>query len=164
MKIKKLNKKAQEEIVGFVLIIIIVAIALLFMIGFSLRSDNEKFIESYEANSFLQAMLQHTSSCRQDYSDYKSIRELISLCEGKKECENNKDSCEVLEKELREILDNSWKVGEDWPEKGYNLTINSETGKIIEISKGNSTLNYKGSVQEFSKSGKMTKIELYIYY
>ncbi len=53
MSHKKIQKKAQEELVGFALIIIIVAVILLFLIVFSLRSNEKEAVESYEVNSFI---------------------------------------------------------------------------------------------------------------
>ena len=62
MEIKR--KKAQEEMVGFALIIILVAVILLIFLGFSLRDQEKETIESYEVESFIQSFLQYTSDCR----------------------------------------------------------------------------------------------------
>ena len=57
------EKKGQEEMVGFALILILVAIIVLVFIGFSIRSPEKESVESYEVESFLQSMLQYTTEC-----------------------------------------------------------------------------------------------------
>ena len=60
----KQKNKGQEEMVGFALIVIIVAIILLVIIGLSLGTrGNREAVQSYEAESFLSAALQYTSNC-----------------------------------------------------------------------------------------------------
>ena len=71
------NKKAQEEMVGFSLIIIIVAIIILVLFSVSLRSKGN-IQESYETDNFMQAFLQYTTECSVSYSsNYLDVRRLI---------------------------------------------------------------------------------------
>jgi len=59
----KYNKKAQEEMVGFALIIIVVAVILLVFLSIGLRKDGREDVESYEVASFIQSLLQYHTSC-----------------------------------------------------------------------------------------------------
>ena len=73
------NKYGQEEMVGFALIMIIVAIILLIFLSFSLGKSEKETVESYEVESFIQSMSQYTTDCR-DNLEYVSIQKLIFDC------------------------------------------------------------------------------------
>src|SRR3989338_7618354 len=157
---KSMPKKAQEEMIGFAIIIVLVSVILLAFLGFSLSKSRPNAIESYEVNNFVQAFLQYTTDCSEtDYSEYFSIQDLIFECDKKEKCSNGDDTCVVLEKTLDGLIDEAWQVGEDSPYKGYKLMINSEDNNkvitnIFNITKGNITMDYKGSSQQFSKRKK----------
>ena len=154
------NKKAQEEMVGFSLIIIIVAIIILVLFSVSLRSKGN-IQESYETDNFMQAFLQYTTECSVGYnSNYLDVRRLIRKCaeDSDSKCLNDKDTCFVLNQTVTGILEQSWQVGEEWPYKGYNFTINYEDLEVLSISKGVSTINYKGSSQNLDQIDIFLKI------
>jgi len=148
------KKKAQEEMVGFALIIIIVAVILLFFINFYIRSGEKESVESYEADSFIQAFLHYTTEC-EDYLEYLSIQKLIFECNDDALCLNDdKEACDILNSTLKNIVDKTWKVGEDMPVKGYELkiTANEEEIPFISFMGGNITGNYRGAVQLLPES------------
>lgn len=151
MSHKKIQKKAQEELVGFALIIIIVAVILLFLIVFSLRSNEKEAVESSEVNSFIQAFLQYSTDCR-DNLEYFSVQDLISECNNEAVCLDERDSCEVLNSTLKNIIGVSWKVGQDRPVKGYDLKITANKREIIALKAGNITRNDKGAGQSLPDS------------
>ena len=117
-------KKAQEEMVGFALIIIIVAVILLIFLGFALRGQEKETVESYEVESFIQSFLHYTSDCR-DNLEFLSVQKLISGCSNNVRCLDGRSTCEVLEPILKGIVEESWSTGADKPIKGYELRINS---------------------------------------
>ena len=159
------SKFGQEEIVGFALIIIMVAVILLVFLGFSLKKPPKEPIESYEVESFIQAFLQYTSDCRDAGNlEYLSIRKLIFDCNNNKMCLDETPACEVLESTLTEITEESWKVEEDRPIQGYNLTITVNGEDLLFFEKGNITNNYRGSMQDFVKSGSSFDISFTAYY
>ncbi len=165
MKSFKIRKKAQEEMVGFALIMIIVAVILVIFLGFYLRSPQKEIVESYEVNSFIQALLQYTSNCEESYeSNYLSIKKLIIACDNEETCFNGEKSCEVLNLTLKEIAEESWKIGEDNPVKGYELKIDSGNRTKLKISEGNITKNFKSSMQDFSIGGNSMKVFFTSYY
>ena len=156
------NKKAQEEMVGFALIVILVAVILLVFLGFSLNKSRGQNIKSYEADSFLQSMLQYTTQCKDNFG-YLSVKDLIFACSSGNQCLDGSDSCSTLNSTLEGIMNQSWIIEKGSPIKGYELSINSSNGNTILIKTGNSTLNSKGSSQDFSKSGTSINILLKIY-
>ena len=141
-----LKKQAQEEMVGFALILIIVSIIIIVFISLTLTKPQTEEVESYKVNSFLQALLQHTTDC-EDNLDYLSIQKLIFRCESGGRCLDNRDTCKVLNDTLEDIISDAWRVSE---EGGYVLEIISGQDIILSLSKGNKTRSYKGAVQPFS--------------
>ena len=155
INIKRKSTKAQEEIVGFALIIIIVAIVILFLLSISLKKSGKENVESYEADSFLQTTLQYTAECGPEKRVF-SVQELIFLCDEEKPCfeaepaRNLEEikSCDILNQTVRGILEQSWKTGQNQPVKGYEFKIASNTKEILFIKEGNITGNYKGALQD----------------
>ena len=152
-KMKK-NKKAQEEMIGFALIIILVSVILLVFLAFSLNKPKTEATGSYEVNSFLQATLQYTTTCQTSsgIKKFNDVQNLIFECELENECSNGEETCKVLNETLTELLKESWPIGEDRPNKGYELIINTDEELILNIQEGNITKNCRGSSQSFSKS------------
>ncbi len=156
-------KKAQEEMIGFVLIVILVAIILLVLVGFSLRTEQREEVESYEVESFIQAMLQQTSDCK-DNQGYLSIDKLIFGCANSESCLDGRGECLVLSDNLRGIVQESWRT-ENRPIAGYELKIlNGEESLIPEMKEGNQTKNYKSSLSEFDRGGNQIQISFRAYY
>lgn len=156
--LKKKKTKAQEEMIGFALIIILVSVILLAFLGFSLNKSKSEGIPSYEVDNFLQAFLQYTTDCK-DYKKYFTIQDLIFECERNpnNKCLNEEETtCEVLNSTLKGILDESWNVSEQSFYKRYELIIyldDDDPKQIIDpIVKGNSTGSYKSGFQEFTKT------------
>ena len=150
-KNKMKNKLAQEEIVGFALIIIIMAVIILFFLVFYLKEERES-VESYEANSFIQAFLHYTTEC-ENYREYLSIQKLIFECEKDFVCLNERNSCEVLNSTLKGIVEESWKTGGDRPVKGYEMNITSGQKELIYFKEGEISASYQGAKQDFLSSG-----------
>jgi len=158
-----MKNKAQEEIVGFALIMIIVAVILLIFLGFSLRSPQKEIVESYEVDSFIQTLLQYTTDCR-DNLEYLSVQKLIFNCNSEEECLDGRSSCEALNLTLIKIVEETWMVGEDRPIQGHELEIIVDDAKMLFFKQGNITRNYKGSSQDFSRRGKNYEIFFKAYY
>lgn len=167
--IRKNAYKGQEEMVGFALIIIIVAVILLVFLSISLRDTDRETVESFEVESFIQAFLQHTSDCRRvDNLDFLSVQRLIFSANNEDLCLDGRSAGEALNKTLIEIMDDSWKIGEDRPVKGRKLEILADNGielkELLFIDEGNMTPNSKGAVQEFYRSGSDISINFVLYY
>jgi hypothetical protein len=163
--IKKLKRKGkgQEEIAGFAVILVLVAIILLVFLVFYLKKPQSEEIQSYEVSSFIQSFLQFTTSCEQN-SGNLSVQELIFQCEREAECSSGMKSCKVLNDTLNGILTESWKVGELYPNKGYNLNITSNGKEMLILKKGEVTQEWKGSEQDFAKGNDNIYILFNAYY
>lgn len=140
----------QEEMVGFALIIIIVAVILLIFLGFFLRKPQKDIVESYEVESFIQAFLQYTTDCRYNL-EYLSVQKLIFKCNEGEICLDGRETCDILNSTLEGIVEESWEVEGDRPIKGYELRIILDEEELLILKKGNVTRNYKGSVQYLAK-------------
>jgi hypothetical protein len=160
---KIINKSGQEEMIGFVMIVIRVAVILLVFIGFSLRTSQTQDIESYEVESFIQASLQHTTECRDNFG-YLSVDKLIFECMNGGECSDGENACEVLSNSLGEITREAWRI-ENRPVEGYRLEVLLEGEPLIpEMFEGNETNNHKGAIQDFSRAGASIQIFFRAYY
>jgi len=161
MKMLNKNKKAQEEMVGFAIILVIVAVIILIVLGFMANNPSEsKELESYEVDSFLDSVLGYTTDCKNTYGIPMDIKNLIQFCKENKECSNNLNSCNVLETTLEDIMKTSWKTGKNRPIKGYTLNITAGQESIYSKTNGNITYNSKTGFQDVSSA----QIKLNIYY
>ena len=150
-------------VAGFVIIVIIVAIILLFFLSFYLKSEKKESIESYEADSFIQSFLHYTTECR-DYLEYLPVQELIFECSNGAMCLDDQEACDILNSALRDIVKESWSVGEDRPIKGYELNITTNQEELVSFRDGNTTGNYKGAKQDLAKGGDSVEIFFRAYY
>ena len=151
--------------IGFALIIILVAVILLVFLGVSLNKNKKDFLGYNEVDSFIQSTLAYTTSCAEDQDTYYSIKNLITECVNyESDCLDGRKTCDVLNSTLKGILDESWKISENTPIKGYDFMIRVEETELIFFKEGNSTNDYKGSVQEFSSRGVSIVIDLTAYY
>ena len=149
--------------IGFVMIIILVAVILLVFVGFSLRSSQTEDVESYEVESFIQASLQHTTEC-EDKFGYLSVDRLIFNCINGEECLDGREACDALSSSLEGITSQAWKI-ENRPVEGYRLEVLLEGEPLIpEIFEGNESNNHKGAVQDFSKGGNSIQVFFRAYY
>ena len=147
-----IGKKGQEEIVGFVLIIVIVAVVFLIFLGIFLRQKPISASESIDVSQFLESSMEYTTSCVTSfYPDYRKLGELFKECLSKTKCLDERETCEVLNETFGKIIENSWQIGEDNPLKGYEFVSEySPSGDspkeiILSLSSGNCTGTLKGS-------------------
>ena len=136
------SKKSQEEMVGFALIVILVTIILLVFLFFSLRTPQKELVENYEVDNFMQALLYTTTDCR-DNIEYLSVEDLIYACNDNENCLDERDSCEVLNSTLQNLITEGWGVGDRY--LGYNFNIKSDNSAIFSLKQGNSTNNWKNA-------------------
>ncbi len=158
------SKKAQEEIVGFVLIILIVLVVFVVILGLMLRkgpSSNLK--ESTEIMQFLESAMQYTTDCALSYEPaYSKLSELLQECnQGISICLSGKKPCAVAEETLTKIIDLSFPIGEDSSIKSYEFTsiqtTNNIEKEILTITKGNCTQRIRGvSLPVFTQKGTIT--------
>ena len=127
IKIKrKSRKKAQQEILGFVLIVVLVTIMGVVFLSFSIGKSRPTKQTSAEISNLLEASMYHTTDCAVNYvPQYREVQDLIKECyrNPEQKCLNSLTVCTVLETTLKNLIDQSLKVGEDAPNKAYSLKI-----------------------------------------
>jgi hypothetical protein len=158
----KKNRLGQEEMVGFAVIVVIIGVILLVALGFFLRNPTESGVESYEIESFIQSSLQVTTDCESEI-DFLSVQKLVSSCNNNDKCLDNRDSCEVLNSTLSNLVESSWQAGNGSAIKGYNLKVIIDEQTKLEIKKGNETSNYKSGFQGFARGGNSYEVSLDVY-
>ena len=149
--IKKTAKKGQHEILGFVMIIVIIAVIGVIFLGISLRQGRSEIIynEDAEITNFLSSSTKYTTDCILKEPLYADMRELISGCYSKDTCKDssdlNREACSVLNKTYSEMLDIAWPAGSDRPIKYYKISFYFQKGTndpatknvFMEIESGN---------------------------
>lgn len=146
-----MKRRGQEEIVGFVLIVVIVSIAFLVFLTIFLRQDTSNLeVESQEVYSFLESSLEYTSDCATSFAPaYHDVGELLSECLSNSRCIDGRDSCEVLNETLSEILENSFVVKEGSFLRGFEFNSYYERGnsseEIFTYSKGDCSGSLRGA-------------------
>ena len=149
MKNTTKKKRAQSEMVGFALIVIIVSIIIVIFVSISLnKSHSSTQGKSYQTDSFLQSMLGYTTTCF-ERGQYLSLSNVITKCIEGGVCSDGSDPCSIMNESIKQMVDNSWKVGGDYLTKGYDLNISSQGKTIYSLHKGNITNIKKESVQPF---------------
>ena len=139
----KMKKKGQEEIIGFVLIVVIVAIIFLIFLGISVRQQapvTQK--ESGDVSQFLESMMTYTTECAiGSGTSFINLGGLVRECYSGSSCGSGENTCKILTKTIQETVESNWRIGADRPVKGYifNATYSSEATRknIAFISKGN---------------------------
>jgi len=116
------SKRSQEEVIGFVLIILFVSIIALVFLGLNLRKGGIKQ-ESVEIENFLSSLMRHTSSCQPSRGSFYDIKDLGKACYESEKCLDGRTACEVLGEEVEKIMEKVWPVGENYPNKKYKLEL-----------------------------------------
>jgi len=148
------RKKGQEEIVGFILIVVIIAIAFVVFLGIKLRNPEPAQRESEILYQFIESSMEQTTDCAiRENSKNLALNELIRECHSfNNTCFNGEGSCAEAEKTIRNILKSAWTVGPDNVYKGYEFNaeyhynLSSEINeRFISIAEGNCTNNFVGN-------------------
>ena len=160
-----IKKKAQEEIVGFAIILILVGVILLIFLALSMAKPSKKSVESFEARDFLQSAFQVNTPCEINFEPNHSVKELIFYCENRENCLNGATACEILNSTLKNILKEAFVVGNESSKKGYALNISDGSGnEVLNLEAGNVTTGiFKSSIQEASRGGNSFVAKFSIY-
>jgi len=167
------GKKAQEEIVGFVLIIVLVAVIAVIFLGISLRQPSTANAQqSTEISSFLNSISSYTSDCEEYKDNYKSVKQLIAGCYEGRICIDSRAECEVLHNTLNNLVSSTYTVANGSRIWYYSLKLEDDTEQklIADISASQSgeykcpySLKYN-DLQFSSGSGKILNLRLDICY
>lgn len=128
-----MNRKGQEEMIGFAMIVVIVSLMIIGFLAFSMRSSGSNKLESAEVGEFLDSVMHTTTECTGgSVNSHLDIGELIKECYNNplKVCLNSEKSvCAYLNETLEEVIVKSWSVGSDKYYTGFKLNINFEPKK-----------------------------------
>ncbi|MEK6910312.1 MAG: hypothetical protein AABW82_00905 [Nanoarchaeota archaeon] len=146
------NKKGQEEIVGFALVIIIVAVVGLLLLGLAIRSgDKGAKSDNYEIRQFLDSSMHVSSDCSlRSNIDYASVSDLVRECyrNQARECLSSGEKvCLALNRSLQGIINSGLKIGPERPNKGFmmNISFEQKTGEsssFLELKDGKCDKDY----------------------
>jgi hypothetical protein len=155
---KKIARKAQEEMLGFVLIILLVVIAGVILLAVNINKPAEER-KSTEARNLMESVLAYTTGCAMDYEpNYKDVKELIGSCIDGADCANSDVSaCDALNLTLFALFDSS--LDKEFKSGRINSYSFSVSGKdnstIISLSKGNCSKSVVyGAYQPLISSGR----------
>jgi hypothetical protein len=97
-------KRAQQEMVGFVLIIVLVVVAMMVFLVISMNKPLVS-VESEYANSMLTSVLAYTTDCVVSEPDIEDMMKLVIDCKENKKCGNmNKMACEYMNETLTKVM------------------------------------------------------------
>tara|TARA_B100001971_G_C18208248_1_gene548986 strand:+ start:797 stop:1291 length:495 start_codon:yes stop_codon:yes gene_type:complete len=134
------NLKGQQEMVGFVLIVVLVVIAIMSFLIFSFINVPEKS-DSLRVEVLIGSIMKMTTKCAIVYEpDYDDYGELFKSCYQNKRCSNLEvDACEYLNSSLKDLMEDLTK-GENIISY-YELDFASigDTERILKIDGGNCT-------------------------
>jgi hypothetical protein len=163
------NKKAQNEIVGFVMIVVIVIIIGVIFFSLSIGRGGTSRQTSAELAHFLSATMQYTTNCSTSYLPvYENIGGLTKACFDEEVCIDGKNPCKELNQTLDKIIRESLGVSEQASKKAYHLNIyyNDSAGiePIINMSQGNfeKCASQPGALESLDKKPGAINLELEI--
>jgi hypothetical protein len=149
------KRKGQEEIVGFVLIVVIIVVAFVIFLGIKLRNPEPAQKQSEIIYQFLESAMEQTTECVLNQNGRNAVMDdLVKECYSNNNvCNSGETSCNVVEKTMVNILNNTWKVGPEYPYKGYEIKANyfdnsssrEPREEVFLISKGNCNNSFDGN-------------------
>ncbi len=151
-------KKSQEEIIGFVLIILLVTVIAIVFLAISLRKEVER-LPSDEIESFLQASMRYSTECFISPERRYNLKDVIVSCaETNERCMNNQTACVNLNETMGFLLRQSWAPCPDCPANSYNFHVFDEDNRTLASLKGGNCSGTRTYSQVFlpSYSGKIT--------
>ena len=139
-----MKNRGQQEILGFVLIVVMVVVGMMVFLVISLRNSPETK-GSLEVGNLLDAVMRDTTECAIIYEpDYDSFEDLFKSCYQGDSCSNlNRPACDYLNESLKAVIDDLMKSEADvsFYQIDFFAKDSGENSEILKISKGNCTGN-----------------------
>ncbi len=167
-KLKTKNKRAQEEIVGFVTIVLIVSVVALVFLGISFRKTTP-VESSTKVENFIASMMGVTTDCSvKKTPQYLDYSELTKACYKGTKCYDGRKACEALKNITEEIMDSTFRITNEsstnyYSIKSYyleNASLEETEGLMIQtVEKGNCTGTRSGNTQSMSALPGIIRIE-----
>lgn len=116
------NRKGQQEIAGFVLIVVLVVVALMVFLVISLKKPAVE-ANSKKADDLLSSLMSYTTECIVSEPSYENVQDLIKSCYENRMCKNFKqNSCEYLNQTLSDITKGLLSTSGDNSITSYEIT------------------------------------------
>jgi len=118
-------KRSQQEILGFVVIIMLVVIIGVIFLGISIRKGAREdiFTDDAEIANFLSVSKKYTSNCVLREPFYADLEDMIKACYNHEVCVDERHACSVVEELYSGMLNEMWPADADRPIKYYKLDI-----------------------------------------
>ncbi|MEK6918975.1 MAG: hypothetical protein AABW73_02955 [Nanoarchaeota archaeon] len=115
------NKRGQDEIVGFIIIVLLVSVVALVFFGITLRKT-APIESSVRLENFAGAALGVTTDCSiKKVPSYLDLEDLIKECRKGTSCYDGKKTCELLNKTVGELLDSTFPINGQAPTNYYSF-------------------------------------------
>jgi hypothetical protein len=122
------DKCAQQEIVGFVLIVVLVVIGLMFFLLYSFKADGDLKDDDLVLGNLMSSIMHYTTSCSVDGSD-QTVLDLFANCYNGDGCDNKEEtSCDLLNSELGFILEAAYKTEGSVNGLSFDFYMDDELG------------------------------------
>ncbi len=133
----KKEKKGQQEIVGFVLIVVLVVVGLMVFLVISLRSSAVDE-DSIVVGNVLDALMKYTTECAIVYEpDYDNFEDLFKSCYLGDRCKNlGVSACYYLNESLSSVLGDLMESDASVGFYELDFFVNDGEG-LLKISEGN---------------------------
>ena len=156
-----LNKKAQEEIVGFVLIVLLVSVIAVVFLAINVRKPSEK-LPSAEIESFLQSSMKYSSECLITAERRYTFKDLIVSCaENNEKCMNGKSACETMNYTANNLLGEGLRICADCPNTAYGFKIVGDSNRtILSLKEGNCTGTITTALLSLHTYSERVKVEV----
>jgi hypothetical protein len=144
-----MRKRGQEEAVGFVAIIVIVALVVVFFIGISIRHAGPQALGSASVKQFLESSSAFTTSCDLGLrTKYATLEQLMQSCSRNSQatCLNGELACQRYNETVQRLLDSTWKPSQEGIIEGYvfNVSYERQTGseQVVSFMNGSCEGNF----------------------
>ena len=135
------DKKGQQEIVGFVLIVVLVVVGLMVFLIISTRTSDD--VKSVEVGNMLDALMKHTTDCAVVYEpDYDDFEDLFKSCHQEDQCSNlGLSACDYLNESLRAVLEGMFATEATVGAYQIDFLVKDDEGEevLLRILEGNCT-------------------------
>ncbi|MFA4960605.1 MAG: hypothetical protein WC548_02975 [Candidatus Pacearchaeota archaeon] len=150
----KNNHKAQQEMVGFVLIVILVIVGVMVFLILSLKSPEEQ--SSSNVDNMLGAIMKITTECAIVFEpQFEDLHDLFESCYAGKKCANlNIDTCEYLNKTLQNVFADIIKTESTIESYQFDFLI-KEGDSLLEIKEGNCSGEFSSAQRNLGNSANL---------
>jgi len=136
------QNQGQQEMVGFILIVVLVMIGLMVFLVISLRTSPDK-VDSLEVENMLNAIMGHTTECAiPSVPYYETFEDLFLSCYENDDCAGDVGSaCDYLNETLRAILEDLMDTEATVDAYQFDFLVADDEGQegLMRIFEGNCT-------------------------